>query len=197
MPTPLADASFNRPHPWNKGRLVGQKRPLAPKHVWSIRVRLEVADDRRGLALFNLAIDSKLRACDLVTLKVKDIFVGRQARRRAASHCCTDRRFDLRAHEAITVLTTGNSVGAVANLVAVGERNRTIKQIESPQQPGRQNVLIIKRFRSRLCAADKAAMPQTDVIDKALCAEEDNLSARVLDRTIWSFSPHETSGAKW
>jgi hypothetical protein len=52
--------------PWNKGLLVGQKKPLQPKHVWSIRVRLEVAHMWRDLALFNLAIDSKLRACDLV-----------------------------------------------------------------------------------------------------------------------------------
>ena len=52
---------------WNKGRIVGQKRPLMPKHVWAIRVRLEIAGNTRGLALFNLAIDSKLRGCDLVS----------------------------------------------------------------------------------------------------------------------------------
>jgi hypothetical protein len=51
--------------PWNKGLLIGQKKPLEPKHVWSIRVRLEIAGSRRDLAIFNLAIDSKLRACDL------------------------------------------------------------------------------------------------------------------------------------
>lgn len=50
---------------WNKGRNVGQKRPLLPKHVWSIRVRLEMADNRRDLALFNMSIDCKLRGCDL------------------------------------------------------------------------------------------------------------------------------------
>jgi hypothetical protein len=50
--------------PWNKGLLIGQKKPLEPKHVWSIRVRLEIARSRRDLATFNLAIDSKLRACD-------------------------------------------------------------------------------------------------------------------------------------
>ena len=47
--------------PWNKGLLVGQKKPLEPKHVWSIRVRLELAGSKRDLAIFNLAIDSKLR----------------------------------------------------------------------------------------------------------------------------------------
>jgi hypothetical protein len=51
--------------PWNKGLLIGQKKPLEPKHVWSIRVRLEIARSRRDLVIFNLAIDSKLRACDL------------------------------------------------------------------------------------------------------------------------------------
>ena len=51
---------------WNKGRIIGQKRPLLPRHVWSIRVRLEMADNPRDLALFNLAVDSKVRGCDLV-----------------------------------------------------------------------------------------------------------------------------------
>ncbi len=46
---------------WNKGRIIGQKRPLWPKQVWAIRARLELADNLRDLALFNVAIDSKLR----------------------------------------------------------------------------------------------------------------------------------------
>lgn len=50
--------------PWNKGRIVGQKRPLLPRHVWSIRVRLEMAGNLRDLALFNMAVDSKLSGCD-------------------------------------------------------------------------------------------------------------------------------------
>ena len=65
--------------PWNKGLLVGQKKPLEPKHVWSIRVRLEIARSRRDLAIFNLAIDSKLRACDLVRLRgrfVRELMSG-------------------------------------------------------------------------------------------------------------------------
>lgn len=66
----------NQPPPWNKGLLVGQKKPLQPKHVWSIRVRLEVAHMWRDLALFNLAIDSKLRACDLVKLRIDEICSG-------------------------------------------------------------------------------------------------------------------------
>ncbi|WP_321341998.1 tyrosine-type recombinase/integrase [uncultured Cohaesibacter sp.] len=63
-------------HAWNHGRIIGQKRPLLPKHVWAIRVRLELAGATRDLALFNLAIDSKLRGCDLVRLKVSDVFAA-------------------------------------------------------------------------------------------------------------------------
>ena len=69
--------------PWNKGILVGQKRPLQPKNVWSIRVRLEMSGATRELALFNLAIDSKLRACDLVKLRVEDLWSGSSIRDRA------------------------------------------------------------------------------------------------------------------
>lgn len=68
--------------PWNQGRLVGQKRPLLPKQVWAIRARLELAGNLRDLALFNLAIDSKLRGCDLVRLKVADLVVGDRVRDR-------------------------------------------------------------------------------------------------------------------
>lgn len=61
---------------WNHGRVIGQKRPLLPKHVWAIRVRLEIAGAVRDLALFNMAVDSKLRGCDLVKLKVADVFAS-------------------------------------------------------------------------------------------------------------------------
>lgn len=63
---------------WNKGRIVGQKRPLKPKHVWAIRVRLELAENYRDLALFNLLIDIKLRGCDLVKMKVVDVMASGQ-----------------------------------------------------------------------------------------------------------------------
>src|SRR5262252_4743335 len=66
--------SKDRPRtPWNKGKLIGAKPPLRPKHVWSIRTRLMVEGRTRDLAMFNLAIDSKLRGCDVVALKVEDI----------------------------------------------------------------------------------------------------------------------------
>ena len=59
--------------PWNKGKIIGPKPPLRPKHVWSIRTKLQVEGRVRDLALFNLAIDSKLRGCDVVALKVDGI----------------------------------------------------------------------------------------------------------------------------
>jgi integrase len=62
--------------PWNKGKLIGQKHPLKLKDIWAIRIRLQVANNARELALFNLAIDSKLRGCDLVQLKVSDVAQG-------------------------------------------------------------------------------------------------------------------------
>ncbi len=70
--------------PWKKGRLIGQKRPLLPRHDWAIRARLELADNLRDLALFNLAIDSKLRGCDLVRLRVSDLVVGGSVRDRVS-----------------------------------------------------------------------------------------------------------------
>jgi integrase len=69
--------------PWNEGRLIGQKRPLRPRDVWAIRVRLQLEKRRRDLALFNLAIDSKLRSCDLVRLRVSDVCVGGRIQDRA------------------------------------------------------------------------------------------------------------------
>jgi integrase len=63
----------NQQRPWNTGKLIGPKPPLQPRHVWAIRTRLQLAGRARDLALFNLAIDSKLRACDVVSLKVEDV----------------------------------------------------------------------------------------------------------------------------
>jgi len=69
--------------PWNKGKLIGQKAPLKLKEIWAIRIRLQLANRHRDLALFNLAIDSKLRGCDLVTLRVRDVSHGGKAAKRA------------------------------------------------------------------------------------------------------------------
>jgi integrase len=75
---------FQKGHiPWNKGKLVGQKLPLKLPEIWAIRTRLQLASNTRDLALFNLAIDSKLRSCDLVKLRVADIAHGGQVQSRA------------------------------------------------------------------------------------------------------------------
>jgi integrase len=79
-PSILADQSSI---PWNKGRLIGQKLPLKLKEIWAIRVRLQLAQHIRDLAMFNLAIDSKLRACDLVQLQVADVALGTRILSRA------------------------------------------------------------------------------------------------------------------
>lgn len=69
--------------PWNKGKLVGQKAPLKLRDIWAIRIRLQLRHRTRDLALFNLAIDSKLRACDLVKLRVADVAHGGRVATRA------------------------------------------------------------------------------------------------------------------
>ena len=69
---------------WNKGRIVGQKRPLKPKHVWATRVRIELTENHRDLALFNMAINSKLRGCDLVRIKVVDVMASPQIKERSS-----------------------------------------------------------------------------------------------------------------
>ena len=69
--------------PWNKGKLVGQKLPLKLQEIWAIRIRLQIDSKYRDLALFNLAIDSKLRACDLLKLRVCDVSNGGRVSSRA------------------------------------------------------------------------------------------------------------------
>ena len=72
-----------RRDPWNKGKLVGQKTPLRLKDIWAIRIRLQLGERRRELALFNLAVDSKLRSCDLVKLRVRNVVHGERVAARA------------------------------------------------------------------------------------------------------------------
>jgi len=77
-------SSSNPPHvPWNKGKLMGQKQPLSMQQIWSIRMRLQTIGNLRDLALFSLALDSKLRACDLLSLRVSDVASGKEVQSRA------------------------------------------------------------------------------------------------------------------
>jgi integrase len=75
--------STSRKTCWNKGKLVGQKLPLKLEEIWSIRIRLELANNLRELTMFNLALDCKLRACDFIKLKVLDIAHGATIQSRA------------------------------------------------------------------------------------------------------------------
>ncbi|UPT63226.1 MAG: hypothetical protein M0D54_01260 [Hyphomonadaceae bacterium JAD_PAG50586_4] len=83
METQTLEQSHKPFVPWNKGKVTGQKPPLKPREVWAVRVRLQISNRVRDLALFNLAIDSKLRGCDLVHLRVEDVMQGDQVRTRA------------------------------------------------------------------------------------------------------------------
>lgn len=77
------ERSATHREPWNKGKIVGQKAPFKLKDIWTLRVRLQMEGRVRELALFNLGIDSKLRGCDLVALKVRDVCHGDQLAARA------------------------------------------------------------------------------------------------------------------
>jgi integrase len=79
----VSNPSAVQHRPWNKGKLVGQKPPLRLKEIWAIRIRLQLAKRIRELALFNLALDSKLRGCDLVSLRVGDVAQGSRVSARA------------------------------------------------------------------------------------------------------------------
>jgi integrase len=70
--------------PWNKGKLIGPRPPLRQKHVWAIRTRLQIEQQVRDLALFNLAIDSTLRGCDVVAIRVADVAPNGHATERAS-----------------------------------------------------------------------------------------------------------------
>ena len=91
---PISQAS--RREPWNKGKPTGAKPPLRPKNVWSIRSNLQIEGRTRDLAMFNLAIDSKLRGCDVAVSRWKKwrrtdmlSIAPRCARRRPASLSCS------------------------------------------------------------------------------------------------------------
>src|SRR3546814_12557817 len=87
-----SETAPNQKRPWNKGKLVGAKPPLQPKYVWSIRTRLQLDGRLRDLALFNLAVDSKLRACDLVRLRIEDVAPHGYATQRPTVQQSAERR---------------------------------------------------------------------------------------------------------
>lgn len=84
MPRVQLPALTPKKSAWSKGRSIGKEQPLLPKQVWAIRTRLELAGNLRDLALFNVAIDSKFRGCDLVKLEVSDLVKDDQVRERVS-----------------------------------------------------------------------------------------------------------------
>ncbi len=94
--------------PWNKGKLIGAKPPLRQKHVWAIRTKLQIEQRTRDLAMFNLAIDSKLRGCDVVALKVEDVAPnGYSVDRATVRQKKTGRPVRFELTEQISTLTLG------------------------------------------------------------------------------------------
>ncbi len=100
--------------PWNKGKLVGQKPALKQKEVWEIRVHLQMRHKIRDLAMFNLAIDSKLRSCDLVKLKVRDIQRGSTILNRTSI-------VQQKTHQAVQFEITEHTRTALQDLIALAE----------------------------------------------------------------------------
>lgn len=115
---------------WNKGRIVGQKLPLQPKHVWAIRVRIELAESDRDLALFNLAIGSKLRGCDLVRMKIVHVMASGQIKERAS-------------------VLQGKTQKPVRFEISEGTRASVAKWIEDPLMIGSEFLWPV-RFHERL-----------------------------------------------
>ena len=111
--------------PWNRGKMIGAKPPLRTKNVWSIRTNLQVAGRIRDLAMFNLAIDSKLRGCDVVSLRVEDVapqgsrglqephFAGQRHVHRNGAIVIKERKSATRAakHPCCAFLGSGSRIG--------------------------------------------------------------------------------------
>ncbi len=101
-----SESASRATQPWNKGKLTGAKPPLRPKHVWPVRTRLQLLKRFRDLALFNLAIDSKLRGCDVVGLRIADVAPNGYAVDRASiRQRKTDRpvRFEITEQTRLTI----------------------------------------------------------------------------------------------
>ncbi|VWX54632.1 hypothetical protein NOVOSPHI9U_690010 [Novosphingobium sp. 9U] len=86
------DPAIHERRPWNAGRNVGAKRPLRPTDIWAIRFFLDEQKRLRDRASFDLAIDSKLRGCDLVKIKIGDVVSGGHVRKSLHRHSAEDQQ---------------------------------------------------------------------------------------------------------
>jgi hypothetical protein len=91
----IATSTPHKRVPWNKGKLTGAKPPLRPKHVWSIRTKLQIEGRVRNLAMFNLAIDSKLRGCDVVAIRGEDASISLEIPCSDSEFPCSGLRYSL------------------------------------------------------------------------------------------------------
>ncbi len=135
-------------YPWNKGKLIGQKPPLKLKEIWSIRIRLQLANNIRDLALFNLAIDSKLRCCDLVKLKVRDVAHGTEILNRAMI-------MQQKTHQPVQFEITEQTRDAVSNWIKLENLNSNdylfkSRYKDSPHISTRQYARIVDRWVSSI-----------------------------------------------
>ena len=121
---------------WNKGKLVGQKLPLKLKEIWAIRIRLQLSENQRELALFNLAVDSKLRGCDLVKLRVRDIAqAGRISKRAIITQQKTNHpvRFEITGQSRESLTRWIASMGLMTSDFLFPSRIRTSPHISARQ----------------------------------------------------------------
>lgn len=138
-----------RPEPWNKGKLVGPKPPFKLQEIWSIRIRLQIEHRTRELAIFNLAIESKLRGCDLVRLRVSDVMHGHHAVDRAMVIQHKTRqpvRFELTEHTRDAVEAWVKHAGLTAESYLFPSRVAT--PVHSPICQARQRLGCVDRAKS-------------------------------------------------
>ena len=134
--------------PWNKGKLIGQKPPLKLKEIWAIRIRLQLANRIRDLALFNLAIDSKLRGCDLVKLRVLDVAHGGIVSKRAMV-------MQQKTHQPVQFEITEQTREAISNWVNYARLSANdclfkSRLKKSPHLSTRQYARIVKSWVSQI-----------------------------------------------
>ena len=131
-----------RPKPWNKGKLIGQKRPLKQREIWRIRANLEHERNVRELAMFDLAIDSKLRACDLMALRVRDVMRGDQI---------TERTVVLQPKH--NVQSASRSPTSRAKRSTIGSNTPVFKQTTSCSRAGARRPLTYRHASTRESSA--------------------------------------------
>jgi integrase len=122
--------------PWNKGKLTGQKPPLKLKEIWAIRIRLQISNQVRDLVLFNLALDSKLRSCDLVKIRVRDVTHGATVSRRAMvmqQKTGLPVQFEITDQTRESISNWINHAGLMSDEYLFSSRNRSSRHISTRQ----------------------------------------------------------------